>query len=57
VLALAPESYTGHFELAVVDEHLGLLPEAHQHLQTACQILPHEEACARALKALEEKMK
>ena len=52
VLALTPESYTGHFQLAIADEHLGLLPEARQHLEMACKISPHNEDCARKLKSL-----
>ena len=52
VLALTPESYTGHFELAVTDEHLGLLPEAREHLAAACKLAPHDENCARKLKSL-----
>ena len=55
VLALTPESYTGHFQLAVADEHLGLLPEARQHLEIACKIAPHDENCARELKSLTQK--
>ena len=55
VLALTPESYTGHFQLAVADEHLGLLPEARQHLAMACKIAPHDENCARKLKSLTQK--
>ena len=52
VLALTPESYTGHFQLAVADEHLGLLSEAREHLAMACKIAPHDENCARKLKSL-----
>ena len=52
VLALTPESYSGHFQLALADERLGLLPEAREQLETACKIAPHEENCARELKAL-----
>jgi arylsulfatase A-like enzyme len=55
VLALTPESYTGHFQLAIADEHLGLHPEAREHLQMACKIAPHDENCARKLKALAQK--
>ena len=55
VLALTPESYTGHFQLAVADERLGLLPEAREHLEMACKIAPHDEDCARKLKALTQK--
>ena len=52
VLALTPDSYTGNFQLAVADEHLGLLPEARKHMEMACKIAPHDEGCARKLKSL-----
>jgi arylsulfatase A-like enzyme len=55
VLALTPESYSGHFQLAIADEHLGLLPEAREHLEIACKIAPHDENCARKLKSLTQK--
>jgi arylsulfatase A-like enzyme len=55
VVALTPDSYTGHFQLAIADEHLGLLPEAREHLEMACKIAPHDENCARELKSLTEK--
>jgi len=47
VLALTPDSYSGHIGLAVADEHLGLFAEARQHYAAACQISPHDEACTR----------
>ncbi len=55
VLALSPESFTGHFQLAAADERLGLLSEARQHLEMACKIAPHDENCASKLKALTQK--
>ncbi len=55
VLALTPQSYTGHFELAVTDEHLGLLPEAREHLAAACKLAPHDQDCARKLKSLAQR--
>ncbi|MDR3677477.1 MAG: sulfatase-like hydrolase/transferase [Acidobacteriota bacterium] len=55
VLTLTPDSYTGHFQLAIADEHLGLLPEARQHLEIACKIAPHDEGCARKLKSLTQR--
>lgn len=55
VLSLTPGSYSGHFQLAIADEHLELLPEARQHLQIACKIAPHDENCARELKSLTPK--
>jgi arylsulfatase A-like enzyme len=52
VVALTPESFTGHFLLAIADKRLGLLPEARHHLEAACRIAPRDENCARELKAL-----
>jgi choline-sulfatase len=57
VLVLTPDSYTGHFQLAIADEHLGLLTEAYEHLKAACNIVPHDEKCATELNAVEEKVK
>jgi arylsulfatase A-like enzyme len=55
VVALTPGSYSGHFQLAVADEHLGLLPEALRHLEIACKIAPNDENCAAKLKSLKQK--
>ncbi|HXW15666.1 MAG TPA: sulfatase-like hydrolase/transferase [Terriglobia bacterium] len=55
VVALTPESYAGHFQLAVADEHLGLLPEARQHLEIACKIAPRDENCTLKLKSHTQK--
>jgi choline-sulfatase len=55
VVGLTPESYSGHFQLAVADEHLGFLPEARQHMEIACKIVPNEENCAARLKSLSQK--
>ena len=55
VLALTPDSFTGHYQLSVADEHLGLLPEARQHLQIACKINPHDEKCSQKLNSLAPK--
>jgi arylsulfatase A-like enzyme len=52
VVALTPESFMGHFGLAMADEHLGLRPEARAQLELACKINPHDENCARELKSL-----
>ena len=57
MLALTPDNYTGHFQLAITDERLGLLPEAREHLKAACKIVPGDEKCARELNAVEGKMK
>ena len=55
VVALTPESYRGHFQLAIADERLGLIPEARQHLEIACKIAPNDETCARELNSLTQK--
>ena len=55
VLALTPESYSGHFQLAMADEHLGLFPETRENLEIACKIAPHDENCARELKSITPK--
>jgi tetratricopeptide (TPR) repeat protein len=55
VVALTPGSYSGHFQLAVADEHLGLLPEARKHMEIACKIAPNDENCAAKLKSLTQK--
>jgi len=55
VVALTPGSYNGHFQLAITDEHLRLLPEARRHLEIACKIVPNDENCARKLKSLTQK--
>jgi ribosomal protein S15P/S13E len=57
VLVLTQQSYTGHFQLAIADEHLGLLSEAFEHLKAACEIMPRDEKCARELNAVEQKMR
>jgi tetratricopeptide (TPR) repeat protein len=56
VVALTPESYSGHFQLAITDEHLGLLREARQHLEIACKIAPYDKGCADKLKSLTKKL-
>ena len=55
VVALTPESFDGHFQLALADEHLGLMPEARQHLEIACKLAPYHKACADKLKSLRQK--
>jgi arylsulfatase A-like enzyme len=56
VVAAAPVDFVAHFELALADEHLGLLPEALDHLRIACGIAPQSGGCQRELKAVQEKM-
>ena len=54
VAALTPESFMGHFGLAIADEHLGLMPEARAQLDLACKINPHDKNCAREIKSLSQ---
>jgi choline-sulfatase len=57
VLAAEPNDYTAHLELGIVDEHLGLLDEALEHVQAACKIYPDSAQCQRELDGLEKKIK
>lgn len=52
VVALAPNSYIGHFLLADAEQHLGMSSDARQHFQIGCKIAPNDEACKRELKSL-----
>jgi arylsulfatase A-like enzyme len=52
VLERAPEDYVTHFELGIAEEHLGLLKEAKEHLETACRIAPEAEQCRHELETL-----
>ena len=56
VLAVAPDDFVAQFELGLADEHLGLLPEALDHLRTACEMAPQSGGCRRELQALQQKM-
>jgi arylsulfatase A-like enzyme/Tfp pilus assembly protein PilF len=47
VVALTPESFTGHLLLGIAAAHLGLVQESSAHMQIACKIAPHDDACTR----------
>ena len=57
VVAVVPDDYMAQLELGIADEHLGLLQEAKQHVQAACQLYPESVQCHRELDALEKKVK
>ncbi|HXB71364.1 MAG TPA: sulfatase-like hydrolase/transferase [Candidatus Acidoferrales bacterium] len=52
VLERAPEDYVTHFELGIAEEHLGLLKEAREDLETACRIAPEASQCRHELDTL-----
>ena len=54
VLEAAPEDYVTHFELGIAEEHLGLLQQAREHLETACRIAPEAEQCRHELQTLQQ---
>jgi hypothetical protein len=55
VVAAAPDDYMAQLELGIADEHLGLLDEAQQHMQAACQLYPDSAECRRELETVERK--
>ena len=57
VVAQAPDDYMAQLELGMADEHLGLLPEAREHVQAACKMFPGSAQCQRELDAIQQKMK
>jgi tetratricopeptide (TPR) repeat protein len=57
VLAGAPEDYVAQYEIGIVDERLGLLKEAKEHLETACRIEPESQQSRHELDAVLEKLK
>jgi tetratricopeptide (TPR) repeat protein len=57
VLAVAPEDYVAQYEIGIVDEGLGLLQEAKDHLETACRIAPESQQSRHELDAVLEKLK
>jgi choline-sulfatase len=52
VLERVPEDYVTHFELGIAEEHLGLLKEAREDLETACRIAPEASQCRHELETL-----
>jgi arylsulfatase A-like enzyme/thioredoxin-like negative regulator of GroEL len=56
-LAIAPGDAVALLGLGTAEEHLGLLPDALQHLESACKAMPDSASCNRELQAVKEKMK
>ena len=56
-LAVAPSDYVALLGLGTAEEHLGMLPDALQHLESACKLTPDSPSCKRELQAVKEKMK
>lgn len=56
-LAMAPGDSVALLGLGTAEEHLGLLPDALQHLESACKTMPDSASCSRELQAVKEKMK
>lgn len=52
VVKAAPSDYMSQYELGVADEHLGLLNQAREHLEDACQIAPDAAQCRQELRSL-----
>jgi len=57
ILASDPNDYSAHFNLGLVDEHLGDRAGALKELQAACKLAPELAECRRELNALEGKTK
>ncbi len=57
ILVFDPNDYSAHFNLGLIDEHLGNRTAAIKELQTACKIAPEFTECRRELNALEEQIK
>jgi len=55
-VAAAPGDYAALVGLGTAEERLGLLPDALQHLETACKIAPESVSCNRELQAVKRKM-
>ena len=56
-LTLTPDGFTARFGLGLAEERAGHLDVARQHLQAACRLAPHSQACARELESLDLKLK
>jgi len=52
VLEKVPDDYVAQYELGLACKNLGLLPEAKQHLETACRLAPEAQQCHQALESL-----
>ena len=56
-VAAAPSDYVALLGLGRAEEHLGLLPDALQHLESACKMAPDSASCNRELQTVKQKMK
>ncbi len=56
-VAAAPQDSTAMVEEGVAEEHLGLLPQALEHLEDACRLTPDLAPCSRDLPAVREKVR
>jgi tetratricopeptide (TPR) repeat protein len=54
-LAIAPNDYAALLGLGMAEEHLGLLADALQHLESACR-MADSASCQRELQAVKQKM-
>ncbi|HZU27124.1 MAG TPA: sulfatase-like hydrolase/transferase [Bryobacteraceae bacterium] len=57
VAAVAAGDYMTQYELGIADEHLGLLPQAVEHLRTASRLAPDAEQCRRELASVEARLR
>lgn len=56
-LAAEPGDFVALLGLGRAEEHLGLLSDALQHLESACKIVPDSASCNRELQTVKQKMK
>ena len=57
VLTMAPDDYVSNYEIGFVEDRLGLLKEAKEHLETACRASPESQQARKELEAVEAKLK
>jgi choline-sulfatase len=57
VVQEAPDDYMAQLELGLADEHLGLLPEAREHVEAACNMFPSSAQCQQELETIRQKMR
>ena len=56
-LNVAPGDYVALLGLGTAEEHLGLLPDALRHVESACKMAPGSGSCNRELETVKQKMK
>jgi arylsulfatase A-like enzyme len=57
VVRVAAEDYPSQFGLGIAAKHLGLVDEAHTHLEVACRLAPQATQCRHELDTLPQKSK